>query len=98
LVQVNWTLNAKQDLKEIGDYISHDSPGNAKRFVNELSKKPRILLEHPQSGRIVPEFNNVDLREIFHGNYRIIYKIKSLKRIDIIRVYHSKRLLKTKDL
>jgi plasmid stabilization system protein ParE len=33
------------------------------------------LVDHPRSGRIVPELGQETLRELVLGNYRIIYRL-----------------------
>ena len=45
-----------------------------------------------ESGRIVPELNRKEIREVILGNYRIIYRIKE-EIAEILTVYHSARLL-----
>jgi toxin ParE1/3/4 len=44
-------------------------------------------------GKMVPEFLLPELRELIEGNYRIIYRIVSEERIDILTIHHSSRLL-----
>lgn len=39
------------------------------------------------------EYNDENIREIIEGNYRIIYKILSNERIDIITIHHGARSL-----
>jgi plasmid stabilization system protein ParE len=51
-----------------------------------------ILKENPEIGRIVPEINQADIRELIFKHYRIEYKIKS-QRIDILTVFEGHRLL-----
>jgi len=46
---------------------------------------------------MVPEFQIPDLREIIHGNYRIVYEVQK-NTVPILTVFHSKRLLKFTDL
>jgi len=36
-----------------------------------------MIKKQPQSGRIVPEIGDENLREIISGNYRIIYRFNS---------------------
>jgi plasmid stabilization system protein ParE len=43
-------------------------------------------------GRIVPELSRPDVREIFHGAYRIIYGI-SKGEVHILTVRHGKIIL-----
>lgn len=98
MAQIDWSKLAKEDLQEIYDYISNDSERYALRMVDRIVERTETLREHPISGRIVPEFENENLRELIEGNYRIIYYIVSKEQISIVRVYHGARLLKLKNL
>jgi len=72
MVQINWTFQAKKDLKEIVEYISKDSKLYTKRQVLKIRNKTNILKDHNYSGRIVPEIQDEKIREILEGKYRII--------------------------
>ena len=52
-----------------------------------------MLEKHPKIGRIVPEFNTENIRELINGSYRIVYSIKSQHQIDVLTIHHSARLL-----
>ena len=93
MVRINWTELSVDDLKEIYDYIAEDSVRYAEITVNKIYNRAQILRNHPKSGKIVPEINDQDIREIISGNYRIVYRIVSENRVDILRIYHSARLL-----
>lgn len=93
MVEIVWTEYALDDLQAIYDYIAEDSETYASRFINKLVNKIDIFIEHPEAGRIVPEFENNLLRELIEGNYRIIYRIESITEIGIVRIHHSARLL-----
>ncbi len=94
MVKLIWTDQAITDLGDIGDYIAENSEKYAKLTVKKLFERPEILKTYPQAGRIVPEKNEENLRELIEGNYRIIYEIVSADQIDILTVYHSARDLK----
>jgi addiction module RelE/StbE family toxin len=94
MVKLIWTDQAITDLSDIGDYIAENSEKYAKLTVKKLFERPDILKTYPQAGRIVPEKNEENLRELIEGNYRIIYEIVSADQIDILTVYHSARDLK----
>ncbi len=94
MVEIVWTPFALEDLLSIYDYIALDSPHYASRFIDKLVDRVDILLDHSEAGRIVPEFENESIRELIEGSYRIIYKVRSIDEIAIIRVHHSARLLK----
>ena len=87
---VEWSLPAKEDLKQIYDFIASDSKYYAKKVSSEIVEKTKILKKFPILGRIVPEINNQNIREIFHYSYRIIYEIKN-KKIEILALIHSKQ-------
>ena len=94
MVKVRWTDFALENLIAIGDYIESDSFFYAQRVVNFLFNSVDILEQHPLAGRIVPEFNHRNIRELIRGSYRTVYKLVSEIDIDIITVHHSARLLK----
>jgi len=91
--EVVWSLKSKEDLYNIFDFISKDSKLYAANTIDNIILRTKLLPSQKQSGRIVPEFNRGDIREVFEGNYRIIYVIKR-KHIFISRVFHRSRLLK----
>ena len=91
MVQINWTFQAKGDLKDIVEYISKDSKRYAKLQVTRLKTRTRILKTQTRSGKIVSEINRENIRELIEGSYRIIYKIVEDNQIDILTIHHSAR-------
>jgi toxin ParE1/3/4 len=99
MVPINWTKQAVSDLKSIAEYISKDSKFYAKREVLKIRNATSILKTLPLSGKIITEITKSDFREIIQGIYRIIYKIVSIQRIDIITIHNALRSLpKRKDI
>jgi addiction module RelE/StbE family toxin len=94
MVKVVWTEPALQDLEDIGEFIAKDSERYAQEVVRSLFEAHELIKSHPKAGRIVPEFNTDNLRELISGSYRIVYLIVNIFRIDILTVHHSARLLK----
>ena len=93
MVKLVWTEIAIEDLRSIHEYISKDSKLYADRFIEKIINRIDQLENFPKSGRVVPEFDSSDIRELIEGNYRIIYKT-SISQVSIIRVHHSARQLK----
>lgn len=87
-----WSRRASEDLAEIAAYIAQDSEVYSTSVVRTILKKARMLSEFPMIGRIVPEFGNPSLREIFAYSYRIIYKVASAQ-VSIAAIVHGKRNL-----
>ena len=93
-MKISITESAYQDLTDIHEhYMLEGIEHIGKKHINEVFSKIDILNEHPQIGRIVPEYGLISLREIIHPPYRIVYLIKT-DEIQVIRVWRSERLLK----
>ena len=88
---VSWTQTALDDLASIQEYIARDSKYYAHKFVDDALLAVERLEIFPEIGRIVPERNDPNFREIIFGSYRIMYKI-----IDsdcyIVTMIHGKRI------
>ena len=91
-MKVYWTKNAIEHLVNIYEYIALNSPAYAKRTVDKITRRSVQVAEHPLSGRIVPEYDAEDVRELIESPYRIIYRIKP-DQIDVLAVIHGSRLL-----
>jgi toxin ParE1/3/4 len=83
-------------LKEIFDHISKDSKRYAGNQVKRIKEKTVILKSRPQIGRVVPELEIKEIRELIEGNYRIIYRLMDENFIEILTVHHSARDLKSR--
>ena len=92
-VEVRWTLHSLEDIDNIAEFIAKQSLFYAQVQTERFFQRAIVLEQFPESGRIVPELNSPEIRELIEGNYRIIYKVVSIKRVDILTVYHSNRLL-----
>ena len=89
---LSWTLRAKKDLIEIGRFIAKDKPSAARNWVEKLRQRARKTMDMPLLGRKVPEIDRDDIREVFLGNYRIVYLVAE-NRIIILTVFEGHRLL-----
>ena len=93
MVEINWTKQSIQDIDKIAEFIAKDSDHYAKVQVQRFFSAAKILEKQPKAGKIVPEKQDPFIREILIGSYRIIYKILSETKIDVLTVHHNKRLL-----
>lgn len=87
-----WSPDALADVAAIGAFIEADSPAHARRVVQKIVDSVESVLDHPRLGRVVPEFDDPDLRERFVYSYRIIYSIDG-GDVSVIAVVHGRRLL-----
>ena len=81
--------SAWDDLSDIADYIAKDSPRYAMEYTDRLLERTSQIATHPESGRIVPEFNNPTIRELIHGSYRIVYSTEDPSVVVVLRFVHS---------
>lgn len=96
-LKVFWTENSVQDLLSIKEFISLDSFERAETWVRELYFSGEDLAVFPLRGRIVPEFNRENIRELLIENYRLVYRVKATS-IEILTVFEGHRQLKKKDI
>ena|ERR1035437_9110152 len=94
MARLNWTENSIDDLINIAEFIAKDSLKYSVIQIKRIRERAKILKLQPLLGRIVPETKNESIRELILGSYRIIYRIISKDRIDILTVHHSAKLLK----
>ena len=87
-----WTDKALQRLQQIHDHIASDSPVNAEHFVDRLTNKAALIATQPHAGVVVKKYQRDEIREVYEGQYRIIYQIRE-QRIEILTVRHGARLL-----
>ncbi len=93
MVEVNFTDQSLADIENIAKFIASNSEKYAKIQVQRFFERIEILETTPMLGRIVPEINDKTIRELVMGNYRIIYKIVSELRVDILTIHSSYMLL-----
>jgi len=91
-MKIIWSPLAIDRATEIADYIAQDKPSAAVKWINTIFSKVDQLASFPEMGRIVPEIENNQFREILYGNYRIIYRIEK-KQISILTIHHGKQIL-----
>ena len=94
-MDVVWTHRARQRLVDVYDYIAQDQPQNARNWLTRLIEHADSIGDQPWIGRKVPEYDNDVIREIFEGDYRIIYEVTP-SRINILTIRHGSRPLPIK--
>jgi plasmid stabilization system protein ParE len=60
--------------------------------VSRIVARIEQAAEFPESGRVVPEYADASLRELFWREYRIIYRVES-DRVVVVAVVHGRRQL-----
>jgi len=93
-ITITLAESAIQDLTDIREYYqAQEVPEVGDRFVKEIISSVEELAIHPDRGRIVPEFNRPQLRELIHPPFRIVYR-RYKEKISVVRVWRSERLMR----
>jgi len=98
MAEVIWTIKAIEQVEQIGLFIEKDSPFQARRVVQLIIREARRLREHARIGKMNPEMEQDQYREVRVFSYRILYKILSEERIAIVGVVHGRRLFDPQSL
>ncbi len=88
-----WTPQAVEDVEAIHRYVARDSVRYADLLVERIVEAIERVGAFPLSGRVVPEIGDEAIREVVHGNYRIVYRIRD-EAVEVLTVFHAARLLR----
>jgi plasmid stabilization system protein ParE len=93
-VKVDLTRSALGDLENIIRYYEDRGvPKVGRSLSSEIFRKIERLKRYPDSGRVVPEFDTENLREVVFPPFRIVYR-RGAGRLWVIRIWRSERLMK----
>ena len=91
--RISFAASAVADLEAIRAWhAGQQAPEVGERLLREIVAHVEQLADFPESGRMVPEFGLVQLRELIHPPFRIVYRLGE-NRVRIVRVWRSERLL-----
>ena len=91
-MKVLWTEAALSQLEAIYNYIAQTSPEYALRMIDRITRRSIQIAEFPLSGRVVPEYEVNEIREVFEWPYRIIYLIEAApSRVEVLAVILGSR-------
>ena len=91
-MKIVWSPLAVERASGIVDYIAQDKSLAADKWIHAVFSKVEQLRSNQEIGRIVPEINERQFRELIYGNYQIIYHIEK-KQISILAIRHGKQIL-----
>ena len=90
--RISWSPQALRELEAIRDYIAVDSPRYADLVVDRIVAAVERLQAFPDSGRVVPERNDPQIREVIVRPYRVVYRHRA-DEVEIATVFRGPRLL-----
>jgi toxin ParE1/3/4 len=91
---IHLAVSALDDLRGIMEwYFEQGVPGVGQRLVRDILEQIEVLADHPDAGRVVPEFGQPFLRELIRPPFRIVYR-RDREAVRVVRVWRSERLLR----
>ncbi len=96
-MKIVWSPLAVDRVFEIAEYIALDKPSAATDWVDTVFESVKRLNKFPRSGRVVPEIQLDEFREIILDNYRIIYRIEE-KQVSILTVRSGREILQVDEV
>lgn len=74
---IRWTIAAADDLEAGVKYVALDAPSRAIAIAQAAMDRAMRIGDAPESGSIVPEFDDPTLREVLvKRSFRMLYRIK----------------------
>jgi toxin ParE1/3/4 len=89
-VKLTWSPLANDQVDDAIAYIAADDPTAAVHWLEQLLERVASLSRFPDSGRVVPELQRDDIRELIVDPYRVIYR-RGADVIEIVAVRHGAR-------
>ncbi len=93
-ISVGFTESALRDVEEIRYWYREQGVLEVgDRLITEVFDRVERLVDNPDIGRVVPEFDQPFLRELIHPPFRIVYR-RDPERLRVVRIWRSERLLR----
>lgn len=96
-MKVIWSPLAIDRASEIAEYIALDKPAAAEKWITTIFSKVEQLASSPEIGRVVPEIEDEQFRELIYSNYRIVYRIEK-KQVSILTIRYGKQILPIEEI
>jgi len=90
VTRLRWSPRSADDLTSIHAFVSQDSPQYADLIVRRIVSAAGSLTRFPESGRIVPEVGEPQLRELIVRPFRLVYRVKP-GLVEVVTVFRSSR-------
>ena len=90
MASVVWSQEAERWLQDIFAYIAKDNAEAARKVVEGIRHKARLLADFPEMGPRHRSVADGDVRTLLYGPYRIAYLYKREQdEVAILGVFHT---------
>jgi plasmid stabilization system protein ParE len=95
VASVRWSNRALADIRSIRVYLEENaSEIVSERLSNAITESTKRLSIFPHMGRVVPEYEDAEFREVISGNYRVTYLTQDFESVFIVAIIHGRRNLR----
>ncbi len=89
-MRVVWSSQADEQVDSAVSFIAADRPVAARQWLVRLLDQVKSLEAFPDIGRVVPELERDDFRELLVDPYRVVYR-RGANLVEIVTVWHARR-------
>ncbi|MEE9312014.1 MAG: type II toxin-antitoxin system RelE/ParE family toxin [Planctomycetota bacterium] len=85
-----WTEHASLTLHACLEYVAIDNPAAASKLGLNIYQKVQLLSSFPYMGQVFLEKEEVSIRALHYGSYRILYEVTADEStVNILGVFHT---------
>ncbi|MGH7343352.1 MAG: type II toxin-antitoxin system RelE/ParE family toxin [Candidatus Rokuibacteriota bacterium] len=88
--RVVWTEQARRMLDDAVSYLAQDSRPAAERLLTQALEAASSLDIHSERGRLVPELEQPNIRQLLVQRYRLIYEVTPAE-VQVLAFIHGAR-------
>lgn len=88
--RVVWTEQARRMLDDAVSYVAQDSRPAAERLLIQALKAASSLDVHSERGRLVPELDQPNVRQLLVQRYRLLYEVTPAE-VQVLAFLHGAR-------
>jgi plasmid stabilization system protein ParE len=91
-VRVVWSRQASEQITRVFACFAAERPAVALRWLERVLERVESLAAFPDQGRLVPELQRSDMRELLIHPYRVVYR-RDESEVIVVTVRHERREL-----
>ena len=90
-MRIEWTLFAIERVEVLTEFLARKSPRAAARIIEDLLDRVAVLADQPELGPVLPVLQELDVRQMYFGAYRILYRVdRSSNTVFILAAQHGR--------
>ena len=93
MVKIRWSRRIVAEIHDAREYLQLYSAVAVVRLTESVFAKATLLETQPRLGRMVPEAERPDVRELTFPKYRLVYQLVSEEEILMLTLHPTARPL-----